>query len=422
MKYMDIKKRRIGIFGGSFNPPHNGHIAAAEHAIESLRLDKLLVIPASVPPHKDIAKGSPSSADRYRMTEIAFEGMSNVEVLDIELRRSGRSYTADTLGEITGMYPKSDIFLIVGADMFLTVQDWYKPEVIFNTCTVCALCRERGQLDILLEHKSFLEKRFGAGCIVLENEEVEISSTEVRKAIRAGIDTGMVPAGVMDYIRVNDLYAGNGCDSKNTVETAFHDSKNPFDINDFKRSDIYLKAMAFIEPERRAHVDGCIKEAICLSNHWGEDPARAATAALLHDLTKSLTREEQLKLCEKYGIIPRTADIVSFGPLHAITGAEIARESFGADNETASAIRYHTTGRAGMSKLEMIIYLADYIEPTRSFKGVQEVRDLAYDSLDLAMLAALSNTIRKVCGRRKPLSTDTIEAYNYFLVITSDSR
>ena len=129
-----------------------------------------------------------------------------------------------------------------------------------------------------------------------------------------------------------------------------------------------------------------------------------------------------MKLFEKYGIIPRTADTLAFGPLHAITGAEFARENFGVDGEIESAIRYHTTGRAGMSKLEMIIYLADYIEPTRSFDGVKEVRDFAYQCLELAMLTALSNTIIEVCSKRIPLSPDTIEAYNHFLIITSDSR
>jgi len=424
---MDTEKKRIGLFGGSFNPPHNGHVAAAQYAFRSLKLDMLLVIPTSLPPHKDLAKGSPSSAHRYRMTELAFEGMENVEVLDIELRRSGRSYTADTLKEIRRIYPLAEIFLIVGADMFLTIQDWYRPDEIFRTCTICALCRQRGQLAELLEHRDFLAGKFGADCIVLENREVEVSSTEVRKAIMSNGNTDLIPDKVMEYIRENRLYGCKGSDGRTGGSDVkpfpeHIDLSDPNLLDQFRQTDLYRKAISYVDPGRRPHVDGCIIEAVRLSNRWGEDPAKAAVAALLHDVTKSLGREEQLKLFEKYGIIPRTADTLAFGPLHAITGAEFARENFGVDGEIESAIRYHTTGRAGMSKLEMIIYLADYIEPTRSFDGVKEVRDFAYQCLELAMLTALSNTIIEVCSKRIPLSPDTIEAYNHFLIITSDSR
>ncbi|MGI6578234.1 MAG: nicotinate (nicotinamide) nucleotide adenylyltransferase [Eubacteriales bacterium] len=420
---MNNEKRRIGIFGGSFNPPHNGHIAVAESAIKRLKLDTLLVIPTGIPPHKNLAKGSPSSVDRYKMTELAFSEMGNVEVLDIELRRSGRSYTADTLKEIIRSYPRSDIFLIMGADMFLTIQDWYKPEDIFANCTVCALCRESGQSKKLLDHKDYLAKRFGADCLILDNEEVVVSSTEVRKAIREKGNTDLIPSKVMEYIRANKFYISNKCiGSKNSDLNTNFCQNDMGEIGQSKQSNIYHRAMSFIDPERRPHVDGCINEAISLSNHWGEDSSRAATAALLHDVTKSLSREEQLKLCEKYGIIPRTADIAAFGPLHAITGAAVARDEFGADSAIESAIRYHTTGRAKMTRLEIIIYLADYIEPTRNFPGVHQVRDLAYDNLELAMLTALRNTIEEICSKGKPISPDTIEAYNYFLMKSSDSR
>lgn len=179
--------------------------------------------------------------------------------------------------------------------------------------------------------------------------------------------------------------------------------------------EIYDKAMGFIKPKRRPHVEGCIGEAIRLAEFWGCDPGRAAMAALLHDITKSEDLEGQLKLLKKYDIIPGTIAIEAFGPLHAITGAAVARDLFGTDPETEAAIRWHTTGRAGMTLLEKIIYIADYIEPTRSFDGVEQVRGLAYKNLDLAMLTALRNTIFEICTASKPLSSETVEAYNYFL-------
>jgi len=180
---------------------------------------------------------------------------------------------------------------------------------------------------------------------------------------------------------------------------------------------IFDKAMRFVRPKRRPHVEGCIAEAIRLAGFWGCDAERAAVAALLHDVTKAEGPEGQLKLMKKYDIIPRTVDIAAFGPLHAITGAAVARDLFGADPEVESAIRWHTTGRAGMSLFEKIIYLADYIEPTRDFEGVEQVRDLAYKNLDLAMFTALKNTIAEICSSSKHLSPETVEAYNYFLCL-----
>jgi len=183
--------------------------------------------------------------------------------------------------------------------------------------------------------------------------------------------------------------------------------------------EIYDKAMELVKPKRRPHVEGCIGEAVRLAEFWGCDSGRAAMAALLHDITKSKDLEGQLKLLKKYDIIPGTVDIEAFGPLHAITGAAVARDLFGADAETEAAIRWHTTGRAGMTLLEKIIYIADYIEPTRSFEGVQQVRELAYKNLDLAMLTALRNTMIEICTASKPLSSETVEAYNYFLRLKS---
>ena len=407
---MDKNIRRIGVFGGAFNPPHNGHVAAVKTAIRCLGLDKLYVIPTGTSPHKTPEDGSPDGVDRYRMAQLAFCDMDKADVLDIELNRSGPSYTSDTLKEIHDKHSDAVLFLILGADMFLTIQKWHCPEEILELSTVCALCRESGQLSELIKQKEYLMERFGAASIVLENQAIELSSTEVRDEIRIQNGTNLVPPKVLEYILENNLYAKANGITQNPVIIR--------DINSFRDTigeETYQKALSHISLSRRSHVEGCISEAIRLSNHWGVDSLQAATSALYHDITKSHNLEEQLNLLRKYGIIPRTIDKASFATLHPITGAVVAREIYGVDKDIESAIRYHTTGRADMTSLEVILYLADYMEPSRDFRGAAEVRHFAYRDLDFAMMIALRNTIEKVCRSCRPLNPDTVEAYNFYL-------
>ena len=175
------------------------------------------------------------------------------------------------------------------------------------------------------------------------------------------------------------------------------------------------RALACVKPKRRPHVEGVAKTARKLAGRWGVDPDTAEIAALLHDCTKRFDDEEQLKLCEKYGIILSQADLESLPVLHALTGAEYARQEFGVSDEICDAIRTHTTGAAGMTLLQQIIYLADLIEPTRDFSGVKEIRKLAGCDLQKALISATAQTIAYVLERRQSLHPATVETYNSLL-------
>ena len=142
---------KIGIYGGAFNPPHLGHITAARAVFELLKLDKLLVIPTGHPPHKTLPPGSPGPERRLEMTRLAMAGLGDwMEISDMELRREGNSYTADTLARVKERYPEDELWLLMGADMFLTLQAWREPERILSLAGVAAFgqigrasCRER---------------------------------------------------------------------------------------------------------------------------------------------------------------------------------------------------------------------------------------------------------------------------------------
>ena len=122
---------RIGIFGGTFNPPHRGHVTIARAAVEQLSLDKLLVIPAGIPPHKQLPEGSASNEQRYEMAVLLAGAVGKCAVADDrELRREGKSYTADTLLQLREEYPEDELWLLMGSDMFLSLHTWCRPEVV----------------------------------------------------------------------------------------------------------------------------------------------------------------------------------------------------------------------------------------------------------------------------------------------------
>jgi nicotinate-nucleotide adenylyltransferase len=195
---------RTGVFGGSFNPPHNAHVRIAEAFIDQFALDRLIVVPTSVPPHKKIDNDDP--ATRRDMARLAFEGLRGItEVSDIELKRSGKSYTSDTLAALTRIYGGELLFLC-GADMLMTLDTWHEPERIFALATV--VCAKRYENDDTAEQKRLeYVKKYNASIAWLDLPPMPLSSTCVREAIESGGDwRGLVPQCVADYIIKNRLY------------------------------------------------------------------------------------------------------------------------------------------------------------------------------------------------------------------------
>lgn len=166
---------------------------------------------------------------------------------------------------------------------------------------------------------------------------------------------------------------------------------------------------------RYTHTLGCERAARQLAERFGYDPDRAGFAALLHDITKRLSKEEQLYLCEKYDIIPCDIEMQEWKMLHGKTAAAIAATEYGADREIAEAIAYHTTGRAEMTLLDKIIYLADYIEETRDFDGVERARELAKEDIDKALLYCFDSSLADLIERQKLIHADTVAARNWII-------
>lgn len=192
---------KIGVFGGTFNPPHIGHRRLAEHFQEELQLDRLLVIPTFLPPHKESAT-LVSSEDRLAMCRLAFP---NAQVSDIEIQRGGKSYTVETLRQIKAQNPTAELFLIVGSDMLLSFDKWYMYEEILSMCTLCAADRE-GESSRLSANgvPSFFD---GRRLIMSPLPAFEVSSTEIRKLLAEGKPTtGLLSDAVRAYIDERGLY------------------------------------------------------------------------------------------------------------------------------------------------------------------------------------------------------------------------
>ena len=197
---------RIGIYGGTFSPPHNGHLAAARAFMEQMWLDILYVIPDALPPHKEMADPV-SAADRLEMCRRAFGSMEGVYVSDMEIRRGGKSYTVDTLRELAGEDRR--LFLLCGTDMVLTLDEWREPAEIFRLCYPVYIRREADpSLDALLIRKiAEYQEKYGKVVRRIVTEPLTISSTEIRKKLRAGESVGdLLPPAVEAYIRDKHLY------------------------------------------------------------------------------------------------------------------------------------------------------------------------------------------------------------------------
>ena len=389
---------RIGIYGGTFNPPHLGHLTAAECVFRMLKLDKLLLIPAGLPPHKALPAGSPTAEQRLEMTRLACEQLGlgeQAEVLDIELRREGKSYTSDTLAAIHERWPDAELWLLMGTDMFLTLQACHEPETILKLAGIAAFGRTEADTEELFSiQREYLYKTYPVARIftVTIPGVVDISSTELRERLVKGDGGHLLAPAVYGYILRNGLY-GTAADMKQLT-----------------LSQLRPVALSYLKNKRIPHVLGTEQEAIRLALHYGADVNKARVAALLHDCTKKLEMDDQMALCRQYGIQLDELEKTALKLLHSKTGAEIARDVFGVDEEIYLAINWHTTGRAGMSLLEKIIYMADYIEPTRDFDGVDELRRVTYKDLDAGLEMGLSMTVEDMYRRGNPVHSATLAA------------
>jgi len=383
---------RIGIYGGTFNPPHMGHVSAALQAADALRLDKLLLIPDRIAPHKKMPENSPAPQQRLEMVRLAADGNPQLEVSDMELLREGPSYTYQTVLQLRQQYPDAQLVLLMGTDMFLSFDTWKNPDVILQNASLGVFYRgEKGEAEAIDRKKREME---AAGAVVelVKNEVVTVSSTDLRRMLVFRCADPFLPEPVAAYIQMNDLYStGKNC-------------------RHLPMEELEKTVVGLLKENRVRHVLGCRDTAVELARHWGADETDAARAGLLHDITKALDGPLQLTLCREYGILLDAFSKQNPKILHALTGSLVARRIFGENDAVVNAIRHHTTGKANMTLLEKIIYVADYMEPNRDFPGVDKLRELAFADIDAALQLGLTMTVNMLKEQGREISPESTEA------------
>ena len=370
-----MKQEKIAVFGGSFHPIHNGHLALARHALDALGLDRVLFVVDRIPPHKTLADGA-TDAQRVDMLRLAVQDEPRFSVETMELLRDGKSYTVDTLTELKDRMPDAALYFLMGTDMLLSFATWRRPEEISKLATLVCTVRQ-GQSGGEAEAAEKYRAQYGADVILLD-EVSPLSSTEVRNRIADALPiTGLVPPAVAHYIYRNGCYL--------PVEFA----------------PMYERLHRELMPHRMEHTAYVVETAIALADRFGGDRKKARLSALLHDCGKYLSTEQLLAYADtEPPILP---------VLHAFAGADYAKNVYGVeDEEILRAIRLHTTGDAKMTLLDKVVYLADMIEPSRDFDGVDEIRQAA--TLDDMLRLAFSRSICYIKERGKDVHPATLRA------------
>ncbi|MBO5929021.1 MAG: nicotinate (nicotinamide) nucleotide adenylyltransferase [Clostridia bacterium] len=386
---------RIALFGGTFDPIHNGHVQLAREFAARLSLDRVLFMPTFVPPHKVKPDLAPA-VDRVAMCRLACEPYAELAVSDLEINRRGASFTVFTLEALKRQYPDAELFLLTGADMFLTLGTWYRFADIAAMATLCAAPRDKVTADLLVEHAKQLEQQ-GARCVVEAIPIVEISSTEIREKATAGKSLeGLVPHAVEEYINQKQLYTANKT-YRNTEEQ-------------------YVDILrGRLTPKRFHHSLEVAKQARHLAKKYGTNPEKAYTAGLLHDILKDTDDDSQLQIFKEFDILLDAVEKQAPKLWHARSGAVFLEHILGiGDTEILEPVRYHTTGRAGMTMPDIVLYLADFTSADRDYPDVEIMRDLTEKDWRAAMQYALAYTVRDLKEQQRPVHPDTLACYREF--------
>ena len=382
---------KIGVFGGTFNPPHVGHVQSAKTASEYLGLDKLIIVPSAKPPHKPLPDGTPHADFRMNMAKLAFEDIPNAVISDIEIKSGNVCYTVDTISELKHEFPDSELYLLVGTDMYLSLKSWKNWEKLVKLAVPVVFSRNNNLKSEIENFSLNLHKQFDVRAKIVDNDVLDISSSEIRDKLLSRQGVNYLAENVYSYIIRNRAYG----------------AKPNWDW-------LRAKAHSMLDPKRVPHVIGCESEALRLAKHWGVSEDDAREAGILHDITKKLDTEQHLAILREYNI---PIEVIKDGEeklLHSKTGAVLARGLFGVSDAVYNAIMWHTTGKAGMTDLDKIIYLADYIEPNRDLENIDTLRRLSYENLDMAMAMGIQMAVTDLQERGKVPNKITLDALDSF--------
>ena len=391
----------LAVLGGTFDPIHIGHLTIAEAVCQQLKPQRVLFMPCGQPAHKHDRQIIPPE-HRYNMTVLATCDHPSFDVSRMELDRQGPSYTIDTAHALQAICPTgAEIYFIVGADALGEILSWKEAEDLLRLCNFVAVPRPGYDKVHGLTHTDYLTRRYNGRFCWLDSPMIDISSTAIRKRFTAGQPVrGLVPKIVEDYIWRHRLYRddNNFTDRLTSGVSSFNDARDKLRVR--------------LSPKRFTHTMGVVEEAERLATHYTVDIEKARWAALLHDCAKEYSADKKRALCKLWGIQLDEVLEANIDIAHSMLGAESARRDFYInDPAILQAIRYHTTGHKGMTMLDKIIMLADYIEPYREDWGpLKEMRSLAFVNINQALIIGTKYTIKEEEEAGNPIHPWSCEA------------
>ncbi len=373
---------KIGIVGGTFDPIHNGHLMLGEYAYHQYELDEIWYMPNGNPPHKSNSSIASDVQDRVNMVELAIADKPYFKLQTYEVEHEEVHYSYQTMEYFNQTYPNDQFFFVIGADSLFYIEKWVHPELLLKECVVLAAYRDEKTLDDMSQQISYLNEKYDADIRLLNTPNVDISSSEIRKKLKAGISvTDEVPAAVHMYLRVKET----------------------------------------LPLKRFVHTLGVMNTAKKLAAHYQQDVGKAMLAGLLHDCAKGIPASERISLCKQYGLDVTDAERMNTELLHAKLGRYLAETEYNvSDCEVLDAICYHTTGRPKMTFLDKIIYIADYIEAGRKeAPNLAKIRDLAYVDIDQCLITILGQTLSYLKTRNEVIDPMTEQTYYYYKELES---
>lgn len=406
---------KIGIMGGTFDPIHLGHINIAQAAYDQYDLDYILFIPAGEPSHKQ-NQHITSALDRYRMVRIAINEKQHFMVSDMEIKRPGLTYSIDTVNTLKKDNSADELYFIIGADSLFSLEQWYHYEELLQKCIILVADRDDIPQQAFGERIEYINKTYHADVRPLQCPMMDISSSQIREALQDNIldnndsiNRNYIDSNVLQYIKDHQLYM------LRTTEQNYSDE----DI-----AKIQKKLKKRLIRERYIHTLGVANTCVALAMSVGYDYKKAYLAGLLHDCAKCIEDVEQLEKCEKYKIEIRDIERTSPYLLHAKLGAYYASHKYHInEEEILNAIRSHTTGKPDMGTLEMIVFVADYIEPNRNKAAhLESIRMLAFSSLEQCVEKILSDTIQYLKEKKVPIDDMTLKTYDYYYEYNRKNR
>lgn len=349
--------RKIGIFGGTFNPIHKAHIQIASEAKKQLGLDFVLVMTGGNPPHKRDEE-IPDAKIRHIMVKKAVKDIDFLIPCDWEVNREEFSYSVDTLIFFKKLYPDDEIYFIIGGDSYSFFHKWYKPEEILRLCRLAVYKRNTAVDDAFF-------KKNNAAVSIIEGEFMDVSSTAVRCNPNAFMN--VLPEAVGRFITEYRLYKKND-------------------------EDELLRQM--LSEARYTHSVNVAEMCEKLAAVWGADCKTAYRMGKLHDIAKNIEYEKAVKMCDELEAELDSVERNMPQLVHPKLGAELVKCYFNIkEGIITSAIRCHTVGKLGMNIYDKILFVADMCETGRSFDGVDEIRRLAFENPDRAVIACIDKTL-----------------------------